>query len=402
MLLPILSHDKHMIDYKITEKIGKGKLQTLHTVIKGWPATIFCTTSRKYIEDLATRCFTTSPRSTHMKFKEANMVTGLKNAYPWEYEEDRESLRNIRWFVQTFKACMKEYAGVVIPYAEHISNIYCHSMGRDMRDLKNFFECLKVLTALHWLQRSEIQIEGKKYIVSRLQDFAVAQKIFFEIFETTRTSLPEHVLSFFHEVLSNQEQWEVTEAVNAYNERFNPPRTSRTIRRYFEMLTEVGYVDEKPHPENKRKNMYVVQKVEKPANMVFFREDLLSSPEWRNTVETWLKKCGHKIEKYICKYKDDVQQWHERELDPRDSSSMPLSNEELKIKTENTAFVHIFSLNKVKNIEYNRTKYLGTCHNCGNKTIIVATVELFSGEKHFVCEDCRRTIQEALKERDQT
>jgi len=44
MLRPILSHDTWEISYKFTDRSGKGKLQTMHVVIRGWPATIFCST----------------------------------------------------------------------------------------------------------------------------------------------------------------------------------------------------------------------------------------------------------------------------------------------------------------------------------------------------------------------
>ena len=54
MLRPLLSHDTSEISYKFTDKTGKGQLRTSHVILKGWPATIFCTSDVRYIEDLAT------------------------------------------------------------------------------------------------------------------------------------------------------------------------------------------------------------------------------------------------------------------------------------------------------------------------------------------------------------
>jgi len=305
MLLPILSHDKHEIDYRITEKTSKGQLQTLRTVIRGWPATIFCTTSTKYLDDLATRTFTVMPETTHDEFKEANLVTAQKNACPWLFDEERFELRVIRYLINNFKTSMKKYSGVVVPYAEFLAENYFAEIGRDMRDFKNFLEYIKVLTALHFVQRPELQIGEKRYIVSQLTDFVIAQKIFFTIFESTRTNLPKHVLDFYHKVLLQKETWETAEAVEAYNKVFNPPKTSKTIQRYFEQLSDVGYVDIQPHPNDKRKNIYVVFQREKWTNRDIFKMSLISNPDLKKTVENWLEKLGHEIEFYI-KNIDDV------------------------------------------------------------------------------------------------
>jgi len=48
MLRPILSHDSFQISYKFTDKTSKGSLQTQHVVIRGYPATIFCSTEERY------------------------------------------------------------------------------------------------------------------------------------------------------------------------------------------------------------------------------------------------------------------------------------------------------------------------------------------------------------------
>jgi len=51
LLKPILSHDKNEIEYRIVERSKKGKLQTKHAIIKGFPAAIFCTTESKILEE---------------------------------------------------------------------------------------------------------------------------------------------------------------------------------------------------------------------------------------------------------------------------------------------------------------------------------------------------------------
>ena len=332
MLLPILSHDKKRIECHITEKSGKGKLQTLRTVLSGWPATIFCTTSKKYLEDLATRCFTVSPETSREKLREANIVTGLRAAFPWEYSEELDSVKILRYYVQTLKANMKDYRGVVLPYAPYVSDVYCHEVGRDMRDLKNFFRYAEVIAALHFMQRPDLKRDEEKYLVSSLVDFTIAREIFFKIFETTRTSLPEYVVAFFHEILSKREIWEVESAMDEYNRVHNPPRTSRTIRAYFEMLADIGYVDVRPDPTDKRRNLYYPQQVEKRQNMAFFDDTIFSDSNLRERVESWLEKLRKSNVVYIEKYTDDIGTYHElqhRELDSSLINKILLHNSDL-------------------------------------------------------------------------
>jgi len=53
MIYPILSHDKHRIEYRFVNKTSAG-LRTELVVIEGFPTTIFLTTDRQYVEELAT------------------------------------------------------------------------------------------------------------------------------------------------------------------------------------------------------------------------------------------------------------------------------------------------------------------------------------------------------------
>ena len=182
-----------------------------------------------------------------------------------------------------------------------------------MRDFKNFMEYVKILAALHFALRPKLQIGERRYIVSQLTDFVIAQKIIFSIFETTTTSLSGHVLDFYHKVLLQKETWESEEAVEAYNKISSSPRSSSSIRDYFEQLSKVGYVDIRVHPTDKRKNLYIVLKREKWENARFFKNDIFSDPELKNTVKKWLEKYGKNFEFYIERI-DDIGTIHESRI----------------------------------------------------------------------------------------
>ena len=70
--------------FQFTDKTSSGSLRTKNVVIKGWPATIFCTTVEKYVKDLATRGFTVTPETLIGKYKDANILTGEKISFALE------------------------------------------------------------------------------------------------------------------------------------------------------------------------------------------------------------------------------------------------------------------------------------------------------------------------------
>ena len=56
VLYPILSHDEREMEYRFVDK-ARNSLVAGRVMIRGYPATIFCSTDRKYIEDMMTRYF---------------------------------------------------------------------------------------------------------------------------------------------------------------------------------------------------------------------------------------------------------------------------------------------------------------------------------------------------------
>jgi len=138
MLLPILSHDTRRIEYRFTDKTAKGQLRTSRVVIEGWPATIFLSTDRKYVEDLATRGFTTTPEASKEKIEEANKLTNLKASFPWEYNHDTEEALVIKSLIRNIRErSMREEIDVVVPFLD-LHELFPKDIVRDMRDFQHF------------------------------------------------------------------------------------------------------------------------------------------------------------------------------------------------------------------------------------------------------------------------
>ena len=64
------SHDRTEIEHKIADKKAPGQLRTKSVIIKGWPATIFCTTDYRFLEELSTKSMLSTPEVTQEKIQQ--------------------------------------------------------------------------------------------------------------------------------------------------------------------------------------------------------------------------------------------------------------------------------------------------------------------------------------------
>jgi len=260
MLRPLLSHDTPEISYKFTDKTGKGHLRTSHVVLKGWPATIFCTSDVKYVEDLSTRGFTVTPEMTEEKYRRANELTASSAAYPEKEDEDQEYYRLKGFLHHIVERCKKGFNKVLIPYAEKLSEAYPAVLPRDMRDFKRFLNLIQVNAVLNLFHRPILEIhKGKRtkhYILADMHDLKEALYIFQNLEETTRLGIPGHILRFFKEIVRSlcRERDLVTykDLTDEYNKKHKDKRSTRTIRNWCDLLANVGLLSVEPHPEDRR------------------------------------------------------------------------------------------------------------------------------------------------------
>lgn len=269
MLRPILSHDRPEISYKFTDKTARGKLQTQHVVIKGWPATIFCSTQEKYVQDLATRSFTVTPDTVPEKYRDANILTGDKAAYPWKLARDFDFT-----LLEAYIRFLRKNAcdiKIIVPYASELGKMFPAQAPRSMRDFKHIVSLIEVHTLFHFAQRPVLARKFKgedgsevteRYVMATRQDCDFIMDLWSEIRETTETGAPGHILKFFREVVEKvaEEKIEfvVTDLVEEWNSRFTPKRSSDTIRTWVNYLCDIGRMTKIPHPKDKRFNLLQV------------------------------------------------------------------------------------------------------------------------------------------------
>jgi len=304
-LRPVLSHDVWEISYKFTDTSQKGPLRTTHVVLRGWPATIFCSTSERFVQDLATRSFTFTPETTEAKYRDANKLTGSKAAFPWKFERDLDAVL-LEGYITYFKNRTKELQAI-IPYAETFGSTFPAKFPRSMRDFKHVLGLIQVSALFHLAQRPilvrklRFQTEGKEgfseeqhvYVMAIKQDYDNTMALWKEVRETTETSAGSHHLKFFHEVVEpmakQSSMFTIKDLTDAWNAKFADRKSSDTIRNYTDFLCLIGYISKEPDPSDKRQNLLkVIQeqngKYTENELSVFFTLD--SFKAWLNEAQT--------------------------------------------------------------------------------------------------------------------
>jgi hypothetical protein len=292
-LRPILSHDTKEISYKFTDK----NLTTQHVVIRGWPATIFCSTAESYVQDLATRSFTHTPETEPVKYADANKLSGTKSALPWEFERDMDT-ELLEAYIRFLSKNLKDFK-IVVPYGPEFGAKFPHRFARSMRDFKHILSLVKVSALFHFAQRPILHTgEKEEYVMATQQDYDFVMALWRRVKETTETSAPGHVIKFFHQVVEKlakeQRTFLIKDLVEKWNSLFEDKRSSRTIRSWVEFLCEVEYMTKEVNPDNKRSKLLRIIKEHKsgesgslPFSHVFTLE---SFKAWLTRVK---KHCGN-------------------------------------------------------------------------------------------------------------
>ena len=281
-LRPILSHDTYEITYKFTDKSTDG-LATQTVVMRGFPATIFCTTDKDWIEDLATRSFTATPSTTPEKLKAAIVLTARRKSYPWEFKKDDGE--EYREYIRSLKKELLNGWIPIVPFLPELAAVTPSSLGRDMRDFSHISTLIEMMGLLHFYARPKVLIDDEKYVLVTIKDFLNILKVWRDIEETTRTGLGGEEITIFKNLVDLEHTLDyitLKDLVMRYNQEQAKKISSSTARKYLDSLCDVGLVDKQHDDRNKenypdanaRQNLYRSLKV--PDDAI--------SRAWKNAV----------------------------------------------------------------------------------------------------------------------
>jgi len=257
ILRPILSHDTERISYRFPEKTKSGSIRTINVVLKGFPATIFCTSEEEYLKDLSTRSLTLTPELSVEKVKESvNLISKLS-----AYSEKLLSADTTKIKTQMDKIKVKAPKDVLTPFSEQVEKYIEYWGKRVMRDWKHLLTMVKMNALLNFESRPKIYIDNQPYLLASASDYITVLKFWSEIEETTITGISGSALEVFEKLIKPTAVDGITnytKLTEKSKEVMSEPLTSSTLRFYIKALKDVGLIETFQDPENPRKKVIKV------------------------------------------------------------------------------------------------------------------------------------------------
>lgn len=439
MLRPILSHDVREIAYPYVDT--SSGVRTVNVVLRGWCATIFCTTKIDYLEQLSTRSFTASPLATAEKFEAAKKHTGFRVAHPYDLEGDEEEGFVLQGYIanlnqQSFgqKRYDKEqseppFVKPINPIGEKFAACFKSSAARGMRDIKHVFALMNVSAMFHYAQRPIIQIgEGfdrVDYVMVTMEDVENVASFLPEIGSTTVSGMPQEVVDIFEQVCKplsdeNEDGFSRNEAVDRQNEVFPHHHRAYTfISKVIKTLEKGSYITSFKRRDDKKTLYYrVIGNPENPfkVSLIDFLESF-SETDFTSWLATMRKNLAEKSitirdqfhsENYI----ESAEQLYKRYYIPDPSLRTILAQDILKPIPEKKGIDRFFPstkdnarLSKEKTPFLQKIKFKGgvawldadqrkrdICYICGKGEEIAATYRDYENQTHEICETCAHKI----------
>jgi len=250
MLKPLLSHDKYEIMYRY---VSKDTMKTIVSILRGFPACVFCAVKSKYTEEFTSRWFTASPQITTEKIRKVIELKGDMAQHPEKYAEDEQ----FKTFKKAF-AILKQGAPykVVIPYGTVLSQHFRAKKPTDMRFYELFLALIKGSCILHAYQREK---DEQNRLIATMDDYENAKDIFTVIEKPTLFGVGQNVLDFYENVLAGMDELSYVtyeDLMRKYYQVYGEPISRDHMREeYLKPLEKAGLIDIADDPQDKRKKI---------------------------------------------------------------------------------------------------------------------------------------------------
>lgn len=203
-LRPVLSHDQRELNFRMTNKDKKGSNRAELIIIRGFPATVFCSAGMRLDEQEATRAILLSPEATEDKLKEGVHLQTLRGANEADFEARLESRPERIALKNRILAIKREHVDDIVisqADAETIEQRFVETFpklkARNMRDIGHLLQLIKAITLLNvWHRRQE---DGT--IIADQSDINQAFALWNEVIESQDWGVPPAVMNFYKEIV---------------------------------------------------------------------------------------------------------------------------------------------------------------------------------------------------------
>jgi len=235
---PLLSHDKHELEYAFVEKFGGVNL-TRVVRVRGWPAYIGITTEAELREEQQTRALLGTPDYGKDKYRAIIAVDASKAAAPWSVEKTdlpkvvQEAVRQL------------EPRKVWIPWLPVVATQFPYDEPKSMREWHFFRSFLESIALLHQRQIPKVKAKGEEYDAAPLTILEIASEIGKAGFEETLSKLPRDAHEFANYLAEHKKEfWTYRDLQTEYGKCFGGSIGRTTLReRYVKKLEEEGLLE---------------------------------------------------------------------------------------------------------------------------------------------------------------
>ncbi len=196
-LRAVLSHDQRELSYRITNKDKKGANRAELIIVRGFPATVFCSAAMRLDEQETTRAILLSPEVTAAKIQAAITQTVQRGADKAKYDAllsanpERVALKD-----RILAVGRAQVDDIIIPNPDEIlrrfNDRFKKAKPRHMRDSDHLMNLVKAATLLNVWHRK--QADGT--IVASRSDIDQVFELWGRLIESQDMNVPPAVMAF--------------------------------------------------------------------------------------------------------------------------------------------------------------------------------------------------------------
>lgn len=201
-LRSILSHDRKEAKFCLTNRSKSGENRAEEVIIRGFPATIFCSANSFMDEQESTRAIMLSPEVTDEKIELAKRAVIDRETNPEHFQMEVQDNADRKMLQRRIKAIRDmQIKKIGLSNRELVIQLFNEMVdkprARHSRDIKHFINTIKSVALLNiWYRRGD---DGQYY--ANEDDIREAAKLWTKIAKTQCLSLPPYVASIYYDVI---------------------------------------------------------------------------------------------------------------------------------------------------------------------------------------------------------
>lgn len=265
-LRPILSHDKKVIDYSITDRSERYGLRTKHVLLAGYATFIFCSAKGMTDEQEKTRLLLLSPGAEQNKLEASTKLICERDCNRQVYEQKIREDPERKWLANRIAAIKGEGINdIIIPDPEKLHERFKEThkiwIPRHQRDLKRLIALIKAHALLNCFSREKnhtVNPEPYTTITATQEDIDAGFKLYETIRIPNERGITPETLEIYQDIIEKRKQGITrTEIAQEYSKHFSRLLSFwRLEKEIIPNLLGAGLIIEEKDPNDKRKKIF--------------------------------------------------------------------------------------------------------------------------------------------------